>query len=104
MAEVDKDNELPENEELNEEVDVELEQESDDQEDQEAPVEEEFYKNLAEDMDERVLGRLASELITDYKKDKVSRKDWETSYTQGLDLLDNFKHKLTKNYYPHKDL
>ena len=46
-----------------------------------------FYSNLAEDMDERVLGRISSELIADYKKDKESRSDWEKSYTSGLDLL-----------------
>ena len=46
-----------------------------------------FYSNLAEDMDERVLGRISSELISDYKKDKESRSDWEKSYTSGLDLL-----------------
>ena len=26
-------------------------------------------------------------LLDDYKKDRVSRKDWETSYTNNLDLL-----------------
>ena len=46
-----------------------------------------FYQNLAETMDERVLQRLAMELIADYKKDKESRSDWEKSYTSGLDLL-----------------
>jgi len=46
-----------------------------------------FYSNLAEDMDDRVLGRISSELIADYKKDKESRSDWEKSYTSGLDLL-----------------
>ena len=25
--------------------------------------------------------------LQDYKKDKVSRGDWEQAYTQGLDLL-----------------
>jgi len=48
---------------------------------------EEFYGNLAEDMDERVLSRIAMDLISDYKKDKESRSDWEKSYTSGLDLL-----------------
>ena len=36
-------------------------------------VEENFYKNLAEDMDDRALSRLALDLIADYKKDRVSR-------------------------------
>ena len=47
----------------------------------------EFYSNLAEDMDERILSRIAGELLADYKKDKESRGDWEKSYTSGLDLL-----------------
>tara|TARA_R100001086_G_scaffold71788_2_gene34473 strand:- start:1004 stop:3406 length:2403 start_codon:yes stop_codon:yes gene_type:complete len=46
-----------------------------------------FYENIAETLDERTLKRMASTLIDDYKKDKVSRKDWETSYSQSLDLL-----------------
>ena len=53
---------------------------------EEAP-QEDFYKNLAEDMDERQLQELANELISDYKNDKETRKDWEESYTKGLDLL-----------------
>jgi hypothetical protein len=85
MAEVEKQNELPEEEVEESEVDVEVEgQETPD----EAPEpEEDFYRNLAEDMDERTLGRMSSQLIQDYKKDKVSRADWEQAYTQGLDLL-----------------
>ena len=46
-----------------------------------------FNANLAESMDERTLREMASELIEEYKKDKVSRKDWEDSYIKGLDLL-----------------
>ena len=53
---------------------------------EEAP-QEDFYKNLSEDMDERQLQDLANELISDYKNDKETRKDWEESYTKGLDLL-----------------
>ena len=85
MAEIEKQNELPEEEVEESEVDVEVEgQETPD----EAPEpEEDFYRNLAEDMDERTLGRMSSQLIQDYKKDKVSRADWEQAYTQGLDLL-----------------
>ena len=48
---------------------------------------ENFYANLAEDMDERTLQRLSKQLVDDYKKDKISRKDWEQGYTKGLDLL-----------------
>ena len=46
-----------------------------------------FFSNLAEEMDETVLSRLASELVSDYKKDKQSRSDWEQAYIKGLDLL-----------------
>jgi hypothetical protein len=48
---------------------------------------ESFYKNVATDLDEQVLSRIANELVTDYKKDKESRGDWEKGYTSGLDLL-----------------
>ena len=48
---------------------------------------ESFYKNVATDLDEQVLSRISNELVTDYKKDKESRGDWEKGYTSGLDLL-----------------
>jgi hypothetical protein len=53
---------------------------------EEAP-EDDFNTNLAEDMDERVLKRLGSELIDEFKKDKESRKEWEEAIEKGLDLL-----------------
>jgi len=53
----------------------------------EEDVPEDFYKNLAEEMDERQLQELSNELISDYKNDKETRQDWEESYTKGLDLL-----------------
>ena len=34
-----------------------------------------------------ILSRLSGDLITDYKKDKESRSDWEKAYISGLDLL-----------------
>ena len=48
---------------------------------------EDFYKNLAEEMDERELKDLSNQLISDYKNDKETRKDWEQTYVKGLDLL-----------------
>ncbi len=84
MAEVVKENELPEEVET-EEVDVEIEGEEELPEEEQP--EEDFNRNLAEEMDDRVLGRMSSQLIQDYKKDKISRSDWEQAYTQGLDLL-----------------
>ena len=85
MADGDKTNELPEEEVETSEVDVEIEGEEQVPEEQ-AP-EEDFFRNLAEDMDDRVLGRMSSQLVSDYKRDKVSRGDWEQAYTQGLYLL-----------------
>ena len=85
MAEVEKQNELPEEEVETAEVDVEVE--GNEEVPEEEQPEEDFYRNLAEEMDDRVLGRMSSQLIQDYKKDKVSRADWEQAYTQGLDLL-----------------
>ena len=86
MAEVDKTNELPEEEVEESEVDVEIEGEEQVPEQEQAP-EEDFYRNLAEEMDDRTLGRISSQLVSDYKRDKVSRADWEQAYTQGLELL-----------------
>ena len=54
---------------------------------EEEAAEQDFYANIAEDMDERVLSQLSSDLIADYQKDKESRKDWEDGYLKGLDLL-----------------
>ena len=90
MAEVDNNNELPVEEVESEEVVVELPEDVQDQvEELGAAIDEQvaFYDNLAEDMDERTLGRMASQLVEDYRKDKVSRSDWEKTYTQGLELL-----------------
>ena len=72
-----------------EEVKVEVQESSNVEEALEEVVEaqREFFANLAEDMDERVLSRISGDLLEDYKKDKESRSDWEKSYTSGLDLL-----------------
>jgi hypothetical protein len=54
----------------------------------EAPLEDDdFYKNLAEDMDDTELGRLSSDLLAEFQNDKSSRDEWEHTYTQGLNLL-----------------
>ena len=50
-------------------------------------AEDDFGKNLAEDMDEGVLSQLAGDLSGDVEQDKNSRKDWEKAYTEGLKLL-----------------
>ena len=46
-----------------------------------------FYANLAEDLDERILGSVASELTSDFDANKASRQDWEDAYANGLELL-----------------
>jgi len=47
----------------------------------------EHYANLAEFLPDDVLGRLASDLNSKYMDYSMSRKDWERTYIQGLDLL-----------------
>jgi hypothetical protein len=71
-----------------EEIDIELESENVTATSEEvAAVSDEFYKNIALDLSEDILKSISKELVDEYKKDKISRKDWETSYTNGLDLL-----------------
>jgi len=97
MAEIEKDINLLEEtpvgeEDVNlEEIDVEVEGDEDSEEElkisEGISAIEIFYKNMAEDMDDRVLGKISSTLVAEYKKDVISRKDWSDSYTRGLDLL-----------------
>jgi hypothetical protein len=47
----------------------------------------EHYANLADFLPDDVLGRLSSNLTAKYQEYVSSRKDWEKTYTQGLDLL-----------------
>jgi len=49
--------------------------------------EDEFNENLAEDMDEDVLGSIAEDIISLFNADDDSRKDWKKTYEDGLDLL-----------------
>ena len=46
-----------------------------------------FDANLAEYMDEGVLSGLANELIEDFDKDQMDRRDWVKTYVDGLKLL-----------------
>ena len=59
-------------------VEIEIEPTEDD---------DEFSKNLAEDIPEDVLAALATELIGDYESDVSARKDWVQTYVDGLELL-----------------
>ena len=57
-----------------------------------------FNANLSEDMDERTLQSMASDLIAEYKKDKNSRKEWEEAYIKGLELLGTKYQEVTKPF------
>ena len=51
-----------------------------------------FGSNLAEFMSDDDMNVIANELIGKFDEDKSSRKDWEETYTKGLDLL-GFKYE-----------
>ena len=53
----------------------------------------EHYANLAEFLPDEVLNDLGSDLTGKYNDYNASRKDWEQSYTKGLDLL-GFKYDM----------
>ena len=53
----------------------------------------EHYANLAEFLPDEVLDELGSNLTQKYNDYNASRKDWEQSYTKGLDLL-GFKYDM----------
>ena len=46
-----------------------------------------FYANLAEEMPDRELGRIAGELLGEFDANKAGRQDWEDAYANGLELL-----------------
>jgi len=48
---------------------------------------EDFYANLAEEIDEQTLQSLASDLVEDFDGDISARKDWIQTYVDGLELL-----------------
>ena len=49
--------------------------------------EDDFGRNLAEEMDESILVKLAGDLVGDFETDIASRKDWIQTYVDGLELL-----------------
>ena len=53
----------------------------------EQQVTDDHFANIAELLPDEVLGRMGSELNENYMQYKTSRKDWEDTYTKGLDLL-----------------
>ena len=48
---------------------------------------EDFYANLAEEIDPSELDSLGGDLLQDIRNDLDSRKDWEKTYKEGLVLL-----------------
>jgi hypothetical protein len=55
--------------------------------DPDAMADEEFNKNLAEEIDDDSLAKLADELLEDYESDLSARRDWLDTYVDGLELL-----------------
>lgn len=51
-----------------------------------------FDRNLAEELPNQVLAGIANELFSQYDDNLSSRKDWEDTYSKGLDLL-GFKYE-----------
>lgn len=52
-----------------------------------SPQEAAFDANLAEEIDATVLATLSSTLMSELRIDKTSRRDWEKTVTEGMELL-----------------
>ena len=50
-------------------------------------TEEEFYRNLVDDMDEDLLDDIAEQVYDNFTTDKDSRSEWESMFERGFDLL-----------------
>lgn len=46
-----------------------------------------FYENLAEKLDDKILGEIARECEEHYENDLRSRDEWSKTYEEGLELL-----------------
>ncbi len=46
-----------------------------------------FYANLAEEIPDRELMRISSELLGEFDANRASRQEWEDAYKDGLELL-----------------
>ena len=55
--------------------------------DPDAMPDDEFNKNLAEELPEKYMVELSSDLLEDFSNDVNSRKDWLETYVDGLELL-----------------
>ena len=72
------------------EVEIEIEDDLDEtseDEDEDEEEDEEFNENLAETLDGDVLTELSTDLLGEYEEDVNSRKDWMTTFVDGLELL-----------------
>jgi len=50
-------------------------------------TEEEFYRNLVDDLDDDTLEDVASQVYENFTADKDSRSEWESMFERGFDLL-----------------
>ena len=55
--------------------------------DPDAMEDDEFNANLAEELSEKYMAELSSDLLEDFSNDVNSRKDWLETYVDGLELL-----------------
>ena len=55
--------------------------------DPDAMAEDEFNANLAEELSDKYMAELSSDLLEDFTNDLNSRKDWLETYVDGLELL-----------------
>ena len=55
-----------------------------------------FYANLAEEIPDRELSAIASDLLGAYDSNRASRQEWEDTYKNGLELLGfNYEERTT---------
>ena len=82
---IETDNPIDEEIDIEEEAVVSLPEDGEEEVAEETEAED-FFANVAETIDDKALKQLASDLISEYDSDKESRKDWEDTYRNGLDL------------------
>jgi len=83
----EEDNTLKIEDETIEPIEKEFRIEGDEVDEEQVVAQENFYANLAEELDDNVLRKISSQLTGEYQRDKESRKEWEDGYVNGLDLL-----------------
>ena len=54
---------------------------------QKSETEEEFYRNLVDELDENTLKDIANQVHENFTADKDSRSEWESMFERGFDLL-----------------